>query len=92
MRNSSLKQIVLALICLIMLTGNISGQSKIIEVWNGKVPGSIQKPNYKQIVDSAYWIKIRFIANPTIQVYPAPADKNTGTAVVVCPGGGYYGI
>ena len=92
MKNSSLKQIALACICLIMLTGNIFGQSKIIEVWNGKVPGSIQKPNYKQIVDSAYWIKIRFIANPTIQVYPAPADKNTGTAVVVCPGGGYYGI
>lgn len=88
----SIKQTVLTFICLIAVVGDISGQSKIIEVWNGKVPGSIQNPNYKQVVDSTNWIKIRFIATPTIQVYPAPAEKNTGAAVVVCPGGGYYGI
>ncbi|MDD4970337.1 MAG: alpha/beta hydrolase-fold protein [Paludibacter sp.] len=86
------KQTMVALICLITVTGNLFGQSKIIEVWNGKVPGSIQNSNYKQIVDSAYWIKIRFVTNPTIQVYPAPADKNSGAAVVICPGGGYYGL
>ena len=27
--------------------------------------------------------------NPTITLFPAPADKATGTAVIVCPGGGY---
>ncbi len=26
---------------------------------------------------------------PSIQLYPAPADKATGASVVVCPGGGY---
>lgn len=26
---------------------------------------------------------------PTITVFPAPADKSTGAAVVICPGGGY---
>lgn len=26
---------------------------------------------------------------PSLQYYPAPADKATGAAVVVCPGGGY---
>jgi acetyl esterase/lipase len=26
---------------------------------------------------------------PSLTVYPAPADKATGTAVVICPGGGY---
>lgn len=26
---------------------------------------------------------------PSIQLYPAPADKATGAAIVVCPGGGY---
>lgn len=76
----------------VMMTTSIFSQSKVIELWNGKVPGSIPKSDYKQIIDSAYYIKLRYIAKPTIQVYPAPADKNTGTAVVVCPGGGYYGI
>jgi acetyl esterase/lipase len=29
---------------------------------------------------------------PTVTVYPAPADKNTGAAIVICPGGGYGGL
>lgn len=87
-----MKQIVLTFFCLIIISGTLFSQNKIIEVWNGKVPGSIPKSDYKQIIDSAYWIKIRHIAEPTIQVYLAPANKNTGTAVVVCPGGGYYGV
>ncbi|MDP4201088.1 MAG: alpha/beta hydrolase [Bacteroidota bacterium] len=75
-----------------MIAASVFSQSKVIDIWNGKVPGEIPNTNYKEIVDSSYWIKIRFVTKPTIQVYPAPADKNTGTAVVVCPGGGYYGL
>jgi acetyl esterase/lipase len=29
---------------------------------------------------------------PTLTLFPAPADKATGTAVVICPGGGYSGL
>ena len=29
---------------------------------------------------------------PSILLYPAPADKANGAAVVVCPGGGYGGL
>ena len=92
MRNSVLKQTILALICLIASV-TISAQSKeVIELWNGKVPGSIKSTNYKQIVDSTYYIKLRNISKPIIEVYPAAANNNSGTAVVVCPGGGYYGV
>lgn len=73
-------------------SGNLFGQSKVIDLWGGKVPGSIPNSTYEEMVDSAYWIKLRFVTNPSLQVYPSPADKNTGAAVVVCPGGGYYGI
>ncbi len=92
MKIKNIKEIALTFVCFIIISGNLFGQSKVIELWNGKVPGSIPKSDYKQIIDSAYYIKLRYIAKPTIQVYLAPADKNTGTAVVVCPGGGYYGI
>jgi acetyl esterase/lipase len=30
------------------------------------------------------------VSDPTISVYRPPADRDTGTAVLVCPGGGYY--
>ncbi len=88
----SFKKCVLVLVGVIMMGAGAYSQSKVIDIWNGKVPGSIANSDYKEVVDSAYWIKLRFITNPSLQVYPAPADKNTGTAVVVCPGGSYYGI
>jgi acetyl esterase/lipase len=33
--------------------------------------------------------RIGFVSKPTLAFYPAPADKNTGAAVVVFPGGAY---
>ncbi len=32
------------------------------------------------------------ISNPRMYFYPAAAEKNTGTAVLICPGGGYSGV
>ena len=70
--------------------GNLSGQSKVIDLWNGKVPGAIPNANFKQTVDSSdNWTKMWFVTDPTLDMYPAPAEKATGTAVVICPGGGY---
>lgn len=79
--------------CLVVFSGNLSGQSKVIDLWNGKVPGAIYNDKFKQTVDSAdNWIKMRSIINPCLDLYPAPAEKATGTAVVICPGGAYWGL
>src|SRR4249920_3139960 len=32
------------------------------------------------------------IDKPTLAAYPLPAGRGTGTAVIVCPGGGYQGL
>ena len=93
MRNSFLKQTVFAFICLIASTGNLSSQSKVIDLWNGKVSGAIRNDKFKQTVDSAdNWIKMRFVTNPILDMYPAPVEKATGTAVIICPGGAYWGL
>jgi acetyl esterase/lipase len=93
MKVSYLKQTMLAFLCLIATTGNLSGQSMIINLWNGKIPGAIRNDNFKQSVDSAdNWIKMRFVTDPFVDMYPAPAEKATGTAVIICPGGAYWGI
>jgi acetyl esterase/lipase len=36
-----------------------------------------------------YIIRLGNVSRPTIAVYKPPADKDTGAAVVVCPGGAY---
>jgi acetyl esterase/lipase len=83
----------LIFICLIAITGNLSGQSKVIDIWQGKVPGAIANPNYKVIADSSgSWTWMRNITDPLLDMYPAPADKSNGTAVVICPGGGYWAL
>jgi acetyl esterase/lipase len=48
----------------------------------------ISKPG-EDLIAGRSIIRLRNVTNPTITVYPAPKDKNTGAAVVVCPGGGY---
>ncbi len=35
-------------------------------------------------------IRLGNVSTPTLTFYPAPEDKNTGTTVLVCPGGAYY--
>lgn len=88
-----LKSLILIVICQIAIVANTFGQSKIIDLWNGKVPGAIINTEYKQIVDSTNnWTKMRFVTNPTLDMYPAPKETATGTAVIICPGGGYWGL
>jgi acetyl esterase/lipase len=81
------------ILCITWCSGSLSGQTKVIDIWQGKVPGAIVKPNNKPLIDSsANWIKMRNITSPVLDLYPAPAGKSNGTAVIICPGGGYWGL
>jgi acetyl esterase/lipase len=35
---------------------------------------------------------VTHIAEPTLTVFPAAVDRPTGTAMIICPGGGYAGL
>lgn len=35
-------------------------------------------------------VRLGNVSQPTLTVYPAPPEKATGAAVLVCPGGGYH--
>ena len=86
-------KLVVALICVIATIGSLSAQVQVIDVWNGKVPGAIQSDEFKQHVDTtAGWVDKHSIVKPDLYFYPAPAEKATGTAVIICPGGGYAGL
>lgn len=47
------------------------------------------KPGVKQVANQNV-IRIGNVSEPTLTFYPAPVTKNTGTTVLVCPGGGYW--
>jgi len=68
-----------------------------IGLWPGAAPGDsvdlppeadTSKPDANKVAGKSV-IRLGNVARPTITLYPAPKDKNTGAAIVVCPGGGY---
>lgn len=44
----------------------------------------------EEVDDQRIGRKITRVVDPKLTFYPAPADKNSGACVVVCPGGGYH--
>src|SRR5688572_6732229 len=50
------------------------GEPKVVRLWEGAAPGA------KGQEDADV---------PTLTIYPPPAGRNNGAAVVICPGGGY---
>ena len=79
------------IITFIILTVQVFGQAKICPLWPDGVPGSIESPQFRHILDSNdSWAWERNIENPVLDYFPAPKEKATGTAVIICPGGGYW--
>src|SRR2546422_690264 len=72
--------------------------SKTIALWPGNAPGENGRIGEERdttkasdnLIAGKPVIRLGNVSRPTIAVYPAPADKNTGAAVLVCPGGGYH--
>jgi acetyl esterase/lipase len=90
---SKLKQTMLAIICLMTISVSLSAQTRVIDLWNGKIPGAKYSEHFKQMVDTAAgWVDKHSIVNPCLYFYPAPGAKATGTAVIICPGGAYGGL
>ena len=91
----------MAAICLTAATQTANAQfpgmpapkepQKIIKLWDGKIPGAknIEENKLDEVGTNSFFA--RDVKVPSIAYYPA--DENpTGTAVVVCPGGGYAGL
>ena len=69
----------------------------VVDVWPGKVPGDIgiKGQETSRIHQSPLVGPTKLITNvtkPTLTIYQPPKDKNTGTAMIICPGGGYWDL
>ena len=74
------------LFLLLLLYGVQTKAQEFIPLWpRDKKPNS----NGKKITDSLYNERIWRVATPGIYAFIVPKAENTGTAVLICPGGGY---
>ena len=75
----------------------LAAEPLVIDLWPGKSPRDvgIKGQETSRIHQSPLVGATRLITNvskPTLTIYQPPRDKNTGTAMVICPGGGYWDL
>ncbi len=79
----------------ILLGGvSLAADQPVIDVWPGRAPGEtkeigpeeLRPPQAKQRPDVQ---RLTNVSKPTLTLYQPSPDKRNGSAVVVCPGGGY---
>ena len=88
-----------AVLLLVQLHGAaIAAEPITLDVWPGKPPGETKelppeadqtKPEDRLIAGRRI-IKLGNVSTPQLAVYQPPKAKNTGAAVVICPGGGHH--
>jgi acetyl esterase/lipase len=75
----------------------LAAEPIVVDVWPGKVPGDvgIKGEETSRIHQSPLVGPTKLITNvtkPTITIYRPPQAMNTSTAMVICPGGGYWDL
>src|SRR5256884_5759355 len=75
----------------------------VVEIWPGKVPdesGDIGAERFrmspaldrKQVEVTEPTRMITDVTKPTLTIYRPPKEKESGTAMLICPGGGYWNL
>jgi acetyl esterase/lipase len=65
-----------------------AAEPPVLDVWPGKVPDQT-RPEKPEKVDKSKIIRVGEVSKPTLTVYHAPKDKDTGASIIIAPGGGY---
>ncbi|MEA4851711.1 MAG: alpha/beta hydrolase [Paludibacter sp.] len=77
----------LIIFVLILLAGFSAKAQEIIPIYDGAIPHSKVAPaDYKESFGGGMF---RNVTSPTLEIYLPEKGKETGAAVVICPGGGY---
>lgn len=79
----------LILIFFLSVTGFSQAQNTEIPLWSGAIPGSINAENYKEVpvLENGIVNGVSKVTTPTVTVFVP--EKPNGSAIVICPGGGY---
>src|SRR5215471_18515629 len=73
---------------LLMNIGTACSQT-VIPLYKDSIPNSKPGPDEEKSETKDGRERISNISRPTLIVFLPPAEKATGTGVVICPGGGY---
>lgn len=86
-----LKKIYTFLVLIVTAATTLNAQQKVVPIYNGPVPGS-ENWNWEEgISESNPWKSLVAynVTKPTLTVYTPDSATANGTALVICPGGGF---
>jgi acetyl esterase/lipase len=68
-----------------------NAQQKTMNIWPGGVPGLVLNDSYveKSTTGEGFITRFEKTTNPMLYIFLPAREKATGTAVLICPGGGY---
>jgi acetyl esterase/lipase len=83
---------ILVIISIALFTMQVAAQEELVELYDGKAPGS-EEWNWREQIQNNESLNTRLVFNvvrPTLTVFRADESTANGTAVVICPGGGFH--
>lgn len=88
------RALITALIIAIIPVLNSKAQQKAMNIWPGGIPGLVLNDSYVEKSSISEGVISRFekTTNPMLYIFLPPKEKATGTAVLICPGGGYTAL
>jgi len=88
------RALITALIIAIIPVLNSNAQQKTLNIWPGGIPGLIFNDSYveKSTTGEGFITRFEKTTNPMLYIFLPPKEKATGTAVLICPGGGYSAL
>jgi acetyl esterase/lipase/lysophospholipase L1-like esterase len=75
---------------LLLFAVAVKAQQKVIQLYDGAAPGSENWTYDEKETKVSNFELIYNVSHPTLTVFPADPAIATGTAMIVCPGGGFY--
>src|SRR5579884_1873722 len=93
--HATMKELLSAVLCFIVALSAAGADKPVtLKVWPGPAPGVTSKENREHFQpqnpkEKPPIARLTDVSVPTITVYRPAKEKDTGAAVLVCPGGGY---
>ena len=77
----------LIIIACVVISISVNAQDKVLKVWPNGAPDDNGMKEPEEKYDG---VRVRNVSEAEMYVYLPEKTKNTGAAVVICPGGGYW--
>jgi acetyl esterase/lipase len=91
---AAMKTFIIRTLCLVVFLAPLGAAQDVIPLYPGTAPGSTQENYPEKEYFSKNWNEevVANVTKPTLTVFKPSAELRNGTAVVICPGGGFMAL